>query len=215
MANVTKTPEKKRIRRALVAAALATLEKEGWKAARVKGHGKSRVRRISKNGKSHLALIKTSQDQFLAIPRNADDAGWLTLDDVDVVIAAVVDDPAHPKVAWVHWFEAKDLRQRFDAAYKARRKAGHSIPVGRGLWLALYDDETRSAVQAVGAGAGSAHPPIARVPLEEADGDAVTNGGKPPDDGDRFAPLTIPEAKARLARTLGVDPGAIRITVEA
>jgi hypothetical protein len=213
MANVTKTPEKKRIRRALVAAALATLERDGWKVARVKGHGKSRVRRISKNGKSQLALIKTSQDQFLAIPRNPDDTGWLTLDDVDVVIAAVVDDPANPKVAWVHWFEAKDLRQRFDAAYQARRKAGHSIPVGRGLWLALYDDETRSAVQAVGAGAGSKHPPIAKVPLDEAGGLAATNGGTP-DDEDRFVPLSIPEAKQRLARTLGIDVANIRITIE-
>jgi hypothetical protein len=41
--------------------------------------------------------------------------------------AAVVDNPAHPKVAWVHWFEAKDLRKRFDAAYAARQKAGHRI----------------------------------------------------------------------------------------
>lgn len=215
MANVTKTPEKKRIRRALVAAAEETLRKEGWKVARVKGHGKSRVRRISKNGQSYLALIKTSQDRLLAIPRNPDDTGWLTLDDVDLVIAAVVDDPANPKVAWVHRFDAADLQRRFDAAYQARLKAGHSIPVGRGLWLALYDDETRSAVQAVGAGAGSASPPIARVPLDDASSVEVVNGGMPPGDYDGFAPLTIPEAKARLARTLGVDPASIKITVEA
>ena len=72
----------------------------------------------------------------------------------------------------------------------------------------------RSSMQAVGAGAGSAHPPIARVPLDEAGGVAATNGGTPPADDDSLAPLTIPEAKARLARTLGVDPAAIRITVE-
>lgn len=78
--------------------------------------------------------------------------------------------------------------------------------------MALYDDETRGSVQAVGAGAGSALKPIAYVPLDEARAAAATNGGTLNDD--RFVPLTIPEAKARLARTLGVDPAAIRITVE-
>ncbi|MEN3339856.1 MAG: hypothetical protein V7647_3532 [Acidobacteriota bacterium] len=221
MTNVTKTPEKKRIRRALVAAALAVLEREGWKVARVKGSGKSRVRRISKNGQSQLAVIRTSQDRLLAFPRNQDDTGWLTLDDVQMVVAAVVDDPANPKMAWVHMFPAAEMRDRFDRAYAARRKAGHLIPVGRGLWLALYDDETRSSIQAVGAGAGSAHPPIARVPLDDVAGDGAMPPVPPPTlkgadgDGESFERLTIPEAKRRLARTLDVPETSIRISIDA
>jgi hypothetical protein len=220
MTNVSKTEEKKRVRRALVNAALATLEKQGWKAARVKGGGMGRVRRITKNGKSQLAVIRTSQDQYLAFPRTDDDSAWTTLSEVDVVVASVVDDRRKPQVALVHIFDAKEMRDRFDRAYAARQKAEYSIPVGRGLWLSLYDEEGTSPTR-VGAGAGIVHPPIARVPL----GEAASNGTRPPvapptvssasDGDDSFEPLTIPQAKARLARTLGVDPDAIKITVEA
>src|SRR5688500_12007934 len=72
LADVSKTPEKKRIRRGLINAALATLEREGWKVARVKGGGKGRVRRITKNGKSQLAVVRTTQDTWIAFPRNED-----------------------------------------------------------------------------------------------------------------------------------------------
>ena len=97
MTDVSSTPEKKRIRRALVNAGLATLEAQGWKVARVKGGGKSRIRRISKNGKTHLAVIRTTQDQFLAFPRNEDDTGWVTLDEMNYVVAASVDDMENPE----------------------------------------------------------------------------------------------------------------------
>ena len=221
MTDVSKTPAKKRIRRALVAAALTVLETEGWTVARVKGGGKGRVRRITKNGKSQLAVVRTTQDTWIAFPRTLDDKKWLTLSDVDVVVAASVDDPANPKFALVHIFDAEEIRDRFDRAYAARRAVGHSIPLGRGVWVSLYEEEGTSPVQRVGAGAGLAHPPIARVPLDEADG--ADGGRRPPavpptslstPKDDSFEPLTIAEAKARLARTLGVDPGAIRITVE-
>lgn len=221
MTDVSKTEGKKIIRRALVNAALVTLERQGWKAARVKGHGKGRVRRITKNGHSQLAVIRTTQDTWIAFPRNEDDTSWVTLDDVDVVVAASVDDPADPKFALVHMFDAKEIRERFDRAYAARRAADHSIPVGRGVWVSLYREEGTNPIQNVGAGAGLAHPPIARVPLDEAD---PRGGGPPPVTPPRPTPgtgdaedesLTIAQAKARLARTLGVDPSSIKITVEA
>lgn len=221
MTDVSKTPEKKRIRRALVNAALETLEKNGWKLARVKGGGKGRLRRISKNGKSQLAAIRTTQDGWIAFPRTGDDESWVTLSEVDVVVASSVDDRTNPRFALIHFFDAKQLLDRFDRAYAARREADHSIPVGRGVWLSLYHEESTDPVNRVGAGIGLKYPPIAKVPLDEAPG--ASDGGLPPNgpstsptgaDDDDFEPLTIPEAKARLARTLGVDPGAIRITVE-
>jgi hypothetical protein len=225
MANVTKTPEKKRIRVALVNAALATLEKEGWKVARVRGGGKGRVRRITKGSKSLLAAIRTSQDEYIAFPRTEDDSEWATLADVDVVVCAAVDDARNPKVAQVHMFEAADLRQRFDRAYAARLKAGHSIPKGRGVWVSLYHEEGTDPVGRVGAGIGLAHPPIARIPLNAVEapnaGSSVAPPAQPPSwgaaaaDDDDDEPLTIAQAKTRLARTLGVDPGSIKITVEA
>lgn len=219
MTDVSKTPEKKLIRRRLIEAALETLESQGWSVTRVKGGGKGRVRRITKNGKSQLAVIRTTQDTWIAFPRNEDDAQWVTLSDVDVVVAASVDDPSKPKFALVHIFDANEIRDRFDRAYTARRAAGHTIPLGRGVWVSLYDEEGTSPVQRVGAGAGVAHPPIAKVPLDRNDapgaGISVVPPTKPSSPSDADGPLTIAQAKARLARTLGVDPSSIRITVEA
>lgn len=225
MANVTKTPEKKRIRMALVDAALSTLEKEGWKVARVRGGGKGRVRRISRGTKNLLAAIRTSQDEYIAFPRTDDDSAWATLSEVDVVVAAAVDDARNPKFAQVHMFDAGDLRQRFDRAYAARRAAGHTIPLGRGVWVSLYHDEATDPVGRVGAGIGLASPPIARIPLNAVAAPRTHAPGAPPaqpptwssgasDDSDD-EPLTIAQAKTRLARTLGVDPSSIKITVEA
>jgi hypothetical protein len=221
MANVTKTVEKKRIRRALVSAALAVLERDGWKVSRVKGGGKSRIRRITKNGTTKLAALRTSQDLWIAFPRNEDDTAWATLGEVDVVVASSVDDSTNPQYAQVHIFDAAELRERFDRAYAARKAADHSLPVGRGVWVSLYRDEATDPPSLVGAGIGNLRPPIARIPLDAPETVAAPPAPpapiRPPavsfaDPDDR--PLTIPEAKLRLARTLGVDPGSIRITVE-
>src|SRR5262245_60098143 len=116
MTDVFKRPEKKAIRRKLVNAAIATLERDGWKLAPVRGTGKGRVRRISKGGVSRLALIRTTQDTWIAFPRDSDDEKWVTLADVDVVVAASVDNPADPKFALVHMIEATEMRERFDRA---------------------------------------------------------------------------------------------------
>ena len=220
MTDVSKTPEKKRIRKRLVSAALETLEREGWTVARVTGVGTGRVRRISRKGVSRLAAIRTSQDTWIAFPRSLDDKKWITLSDVDVIVAASVDDPITPKFAQVHMFEADEMRDRFDRAYAARIAAGHSIPLGRGVWVALYQEEGTSPVQRVGAGAGLVHPPLARGPL---DAERATEPGMPAAarvegkdrNGNDGEPLTIAEAKRRLARSLGVDESSIKITVEA
>lgn len=110
--------------------------------------------------------------------------------------------------------EADEMRQRFDRAYAARIAADYSIPLGRGVWVSLYHTEANDPVTHVGAGAGLDHPPIARVPLEpDESASEVTITTKDGDNHDM--PLTIAEAKRRLAVTLGVDPSSIKITVEA
>ena len=220
MTDVLKTPEKKAIRRALIASALEVLKRDGWNVGREASKVKGRVRRISKNGQTHLAAIRTSQDGWIAFPRNRRDTKWVTLNDVDVVVAAAID-PAQPKVAQVHMFDAKELRARFDRAYDARKKAGHSIPLGRGIWISLYHEESDDPVNRIGAGIGLANPPIARVPLPESDASGASRAPVPPYSAEavaaqnEFEPLTIAQAKVRLARTLGVDPTNIKITVEA
>jgi hypothetical protein len=64
----------------------------------------------------------------------------------------------------------------------------------------------------VGAGAGLKYPPIATVPLQpEGLSDFEEQGAADHNE----APLTIAEAKRRLAVSLGVDPASIKITIEA
>jgi|HubBroStandDraft_6_1064221.scaffolds.fasta_scaffold363477_2 hypothetical protein len=130
-----------------------------------------------------------------------------------VVVAVSVDDRHNPKFAKVHMIDGDEMRDRFNRAYAARKKAGHSIPVGRGVWVSLYLPEAQDPVSHIGAGAGLKFPAIATVPL---DPDMIA--AQAASDGEpemEEAPLTIAEAKRRLAIALGVDPANIKITVEA
>jgi hypothetical protein len=222
MTDVLRTPEKKETRRALIRAAQEVLERQGYKVGKDKGGVRGRVRQITKDGKTRLAAIRTSQDGWIAFPRDPKDRKWVTLNDVDVVVAAAID-PEQPRVAQVHMFDAKELRERFDKAYAARKKADHTIPPGRGMWVSLYLEESNDPVNRVGAGLGLLRKPIESVPLDQV---AATQGHQHPSmapaavsasmkEDDDSAPLTIAQAKMRLARTLGVDPAGIKITVEA
>lgn len=222
MTDVLKTPEKKRVRRALIAGALAALERDGWKVSREKGGVKGRVRQITKNGKTLLAAIRTSQDGWIAFPRNLKDTKWMTLSDVDVVVAAAIN-PEQPRVGLVHIFEAKELLDRFDRAYAARRKEKHKIHLGRGVWVSLYHQESNDPVYRVGAGLGLLRKAFATIPLGD-DEVGVPGNTQPPKvpptsaaesvEGD-FEPLTIAQAKTRLARTLGVPETSVKISIEA
>jgi len=212
--NIFGDPGKESRRDRLFQIGLETLQEQGWKIERIPSIGKSSVRRITKNGKSRNVSIRTSQDTWIAFPRNHADKGWETLSDVDVVLAVSVDDRHDPKFAQVHMIEADEVRQRFDRAYKARKARGYKIPLGRGVWLSLYHPDSTDPVTHVGGGIGLDHPPIARVPLEPeaSDFDAID---RTTETARGHEPLTIAEAKRRLAITLGVDPSSIKITVEA
>ncbi len=211
--------EKTRTRRLLVDACIQVLERDGWRVTKVSGYGNARIRRIARGGEDKLAAIRTTQDQCLAFPRTRDDTQWATLSDVDVVVVASLD-PGDPQCARIHMIDAEELRGRFDRAYHARRNASHSIPPGRGVWIALYEHEARNPVTLVGAGAGIANAPIARVRLTEVAAPAAkspaTIAARAVATSTQDArALTIAEAKAGLARSFGVDPSNIKITVEA
>lgn len=217
MTNVYGTPEKISMKAYLFKVAVEALEKEGWKVERVQGSGKSSVRRITKGTESKTVSIRTTQDTWIAFPRLDGDSGWRTLDEVDAVVPVSVDDRDNPKFAKVHLIDGDEMRDRFNRAYEARKKAGHSIPIGRGVWVSLYLPEANSPPTHVGAGAGLKFKPIATVPLSS---DVVAAMDELDDDSqagtsDNESPLTIAEAKRRLAKTFGVDASSIKITVEA
>ena len=221
MTNVYGTPEKVSMKSMLFQIAVEALEKQGWKVERVPGSGKSSVRRITKNGQSKIVSIRTSQDTWIAFPRTEGDKSWRTLDEVDAVVPVSVDDRDAPRFAKVHLIDGDEVRDRFNRAYHARKNAGHSIPIGRGVWVSLYNLEAQEPVSHIGAGMGLKFPPIAMVPLSPDRMSAAelatedqedSRGNKAPTEE---APLSIAEAKRRLALTLGVDPANIKITVVA
>lgn len=221
MTNIFKEPKKSATKHALFQLAIASLEKLGWRVERIPGSGKSSIRRIVMGAESKIVSIRTSQDTWIAFPRNEANDGWATLADVDYVVAASVDDGRDPQFAQVHMIKGDEMRDRFNRAFNARKSAGHSLPLRRGIWVSLYHDESDFPVNRVGAGAGLANPPIARVAL---------NGGRveresPSNVVPRHAEtvtvtaqsenggLTIAEAKRLLARSLGVNEADVRITV--
>jgi hypothetical protein len=214
MTDIFETPEKVERKHRLFQIGLETLQGQGWSVAREEGLGKSSVRRITKNGQSKLVSIRTSQDQWIAFPPKPNGKGWITLDDVDVVLAVSVDANEPPKEALVHWLDAAEMRQRFDRAAKARRDAGRVLAKRRGVWIPLYlrEDESES-VSYVGGGAGLDYPEIARVPMSGGSS-TPTTGARGGIDNDEEG-LTIAEAKRGLSFSLGVPESSIRITVEA
>lgn len=231
MTNINTTPEKLPLRQFLRKAAIDALEADGWKVEKVARSGKSSVRRITRGSVSKVISIRTTQDTWIAFPRVKGDTAWRTLDEVDDVVAVSVDDKENPRFAKVHLMDGDNIRDRFNRAYKARMDAGHSIPVGRGVWVSLYEKEQKLPVTLVGAGAGLEFKPIKTIPIDMS---AMLSGGEADDEDDSRAedteertekataqvasveetPLTIAEAKRRLAATLGVDISAIKITIE-
>lgn len=218
MTDIFNKPEKHPRKKRLFQIGVETLQKRGWSVTKEKGLGKSSVRRISKDGESKLASIRTTQDQWIAFPPKPKRKGWITLDDVDVVVAVSVDGNEPPREALVHWLPADDMRKRFDSALKARLDADRVQPDRRGVWIPLYEraDDNRENVSYIGGGAGLDYPPIAHVPMNG--GVATKPAEDNEDDEEEDHPdelLTIAEAKRRLALTLGVPESSIKIMVEA
>lgn len=227
MTNVYATPEKGSLRDRLFNAAVEALTGEGWTVERMPRAGKASVRRLTRGSEQLVACIRTTQDRWIAFPRNASDTDWVTLKDVDVVVASSVNDKDNPQFALVHVIPGDEARDRFDRAYKARMAAGHSIPVGRGVWVSLYETESTNPVSFVGAGAGLVHRPIARIPLNSessvaaeeqgADKAASPTGAAPAER--HLVELTsgglgpIPTARRWLAAQLGVSEADIKINV--
>ena len=211
MTNIFASSEKISRKAELFDLAVRALSDQGFKVERVERSGKSSVRRITKGGKSQVATIRTSQDCWIAFPRNEQDTGWNTLDDADVVIAASVDDRDTPRFANIHLIPADEMRKRFDRARAAKLKAGHVIPEKRGVWLSLYKQEANEPVNLVGAGVGRQYPPIARFELvADEEASLRTEDISPQPAGARF---TIADAKKKLAAFYDVPEFAITITI--
>ena len=210
MANVSETSEKVFNRGKLFELGERALVEAGWRVERIQGIGKSSVRRIVKGDNQYTVSIRTTQDTWIAFPRNDDDNGWVTLDDVDYVVAVSVDDKDNPKNGLAYMVEGDEMRDRFDSAYRARLDAGHKIPIGRGVWVSMFRPEDPNAASSVGGGIALGREPLFSMRLA-----APADEGLSEPSVKRSTPLTIAEAKRRLAQSLGVDPEKVKIMIEA
>lgn len=215
MTNISASPAKIALRRRLRDLGEAALRKEGW-AVEPAGVGKSSMRRISRGADVRLATIRTSQDTWVAFPRNDTDSGWSTLEDADVVVLASVDNPVAASRLKVHVVDADTARAHFDRAYSARVAAMHQIQKGRGVWISLYEKEAQTPTNLVGAGLGLLFPAVIDEAIEPDDAKAVAAIERATDSEslEQVGRLTISEAKSMLARSLGVAESAIRISVD-
>lgn len=223
MTNVSSAPRKLATRQGLFRFAVEALEGEGWAVSRVLRGGKASLRQIQRGQDRYRVSIRTSQDGWIAFPPKRGGAGWVTLDDVDFVVAVSVNDKHDPTEARVHMIPGDEARRRFNRAYAARKAAGHTLPEGRGVWLSLYEEELDDPPTRVGGGMGLQFKALAVRDLrneglptgiadEEEDDDDIVEVSEPTPPIE--APLTIGEAKRRLAQSLGVPESAIRITIE-
>lgn len=221
MTNIFKDEWKRWRKRRLFQIGVELLESQGWRVTKERGLGKASVRRITRGAESLLISIRTTQDRWLAFPPKPNGKGWITLDDVDVVLAVSVDDTDDPSEAWVHWIPAEEMIARFDTAFRARKSQGRTHSGRRGVWIPLYHRESESEnVSYVGGGAGLDFPAIARVPLGEAGSAIIAADEDAEDEIEEHADATvrgfsIAEAKRGLAVRFGVPESAITITVEA
>lgn len=215
MTNVFGTERKVTNRRKLFALGEAGLKKAGWRIERIPGIGKSSVRRIVRGNDRYTVSIRTTQDTWIAFPRNEDDSGWVTLDSVDYVIAVTVDDKDDPKEGQVYMIDGDEMRDRFDRAYRARLDAGHTIPVGRGVWVSMFLPEDPNAPSSVGGGIALGKEPLLSTRLNVPPEEGAPKVCMPATARGEEAPLTIAEAKRRLAKSLGVDLEKVKIVIEA
>ncbi len=228
MTNIYATPDKVQYAKRLFEIGIEYLEEQGYEVSRVPRSGKKSLRRVKKGTEEFNVAIRTSQDQWFAFPR--DNSGkWLGMDDVDVkrviVVALNTRDEGKEKIGLVHDFTADEVRKRLNKNFSARYAANPDFDVSHGNWISLYTEEAKEPTSFVGAGIGLKFPPVARVPLlrgtangvqEEDLAEAVepSNVAAIERQPEEDRPLTITEAKRRLALAFGVEPSAIKITVE-
>jgi hypothetical protein len=207
----------------LVGAAKRAAQEKGYALIREPGRGRSNVWKTEQNGKTKRVSIRTTRDRWIAFPPLQGGKTWKTLDTVDTVIVAAVDDPASATRVEVYQFEAAEVRKRFDQAYTARAKAGQVLKDNYGMWVCLDKDE-RGLAASVGSGLAEERKPIAVYPVSELA--PAETGEDDAGDGDLAGsetdsagqPRTIADvmnwARERIASLSGVRTEAVKLDLK-
>jgi len=206
----------------MVNAAKKGAETQGLALRRVPGRGLSNVWIAEKGGKKQLASIRTTRDRWIAFQPLEDGKKWKTLQNVDLVIVAAVDDREDPKNIQVYIFPAAEVRQRFDAAYKARSDEGHQNKNNFGMWVSL-DTDNRGIAASVGSGLAHKYKPIATYSIaalaaempEDDEAEAVAEVDA---EEHQTLPATIAEvmawARTKVAELAGVNVDRVKLDLK-
>jgi hypothetical protein len=209
----------------LVNAAKRGVEELGFELEKQPGRGLSNIWTLRRNGTSQSASIRTTRDRWFAFPPLDGGKRWKTLDDVDAVVVAAVDSKERPLNVEVYLFPAKEVRQRFDAAYAARRDAGLIVRDNFGMWVALDRDE-RGVPASIGSGIADEHKPIAVYSVRNlVDGNTKGANDIPSDAasleiaGSRVSRVTtigevMSWARQRISEIAGVRIEAVRVDLK-
>lgn len=204
----------------LVGAATRALGDAGLAPKRVPGRGRANTWEVEENGRHKRVSIRTTKDRWIAFPPLESGTKWKTLDDVDIVVVAAVDDRDDPRNVEVYRFEAAEVRRRFDASYAARIAAGQTVRDDFGMWLSL-DEDDRGLPASVGAGLATEHSPITTFALEELTAEIPAEPAAVPEDRDTAGtPATggaqtiadvMDWARKRIATLSGVRMDAVKL----
>jgi hypothetical protein len=209
--------------RLMVGAALRGAERSGFALTRQPGRGLSNTWQLEKQGEAYVAAVRTTRDRWIAFPPLEGGNKWKTLDNVEKVLVAAVDDPANPQNVDVYLFPAEEVRKRFNASYAARIKAGHTVRDNYGMWVRLDTGDPQVPSQ-IGAGLADAYPTIARFSLDELE--AASAGPVPPTDelvpaeveSDRASVTSVSDvlaqARSQIAQLTGIRLEAVKLDLK-
>ena len=202
--------------RILANAATRALEEAGHVPQRMPGRGRANVWAIEEDGQPKRVSIRTTRDRWFAFSPLANGTAWKTLDDVDIVLVAAVDDPDEPNSIEVYRFDADEVRKRFDRSYAARIQAGQKEPDDFGMWVGL-DPDSRGLPASVGSGLASEHTPIAIYALEQLiaghkhdESESAENGAAAEPSPNTIAEV-MNQARMRIATLSGVHVEAVKL----
>lgn len=150
----------------MVGAALEGARQQGYALKKQPGRGLSNTYEITKDGKTQIVSVRTTQDRAIAFPPMDGGKKWKTLDDVDLVLISAVDDRDNPQSVDVHLVPAEEVRKRFDASYSARIAAGHTVRDNYGMWVML-DKGDDAVIGQIGHSLAIDYPAIANFTLDE------------------------------------------------
>ena len=135
MTKSEKKERKARIGRALSEAAVKALQSVGYEIEKRPQRGRGAIWTLKRDGAEQVAVLRTSQDRFIAFAPVGE--GWKPLDEVDVVVIAAVDDVDNPRNLEVYTMPADIVRETFKAAQAAKKSTGRAVTEGYGLWVPL------------------------------------------------------------------------------